>query len=129
MLYPLFFRRVKIERLVFPDEPLEHKPLQDRSGPVRIFTKFSSVNDFADFFAGKPGSRRLLHHSKDFQFHSVSSIKAKPGPVDNPKQPAGHSPVALFKSAIETFARRPANWRGGSDARRRRVWSSRPKIS
>src|SRR2546426_11705315 len=66
----VFFGRAKIVPLVLPDEPLSRKFFEDRSRPVRVFTKYLSIHDPADFLAGKAHSGSLLHHSKDLHFHS-----------------------------------------------------------
>src|SRR6266446_577516 len=64
------FRRVEVEPLVLPDEPLEHHSLKDRSGPMGILTKFFSIHDPADVLVCKADPLRLLHNLKDLPFHN-----------------------------------------------------------
>src|SRR2546425_5519812 len=65
----LLFRRVEVVPLILPDEPLEQHFLKERSGPMRILTKFFPIHDLADVLVGKAGALRLLHNLKDFPFH------------------------------------------------------------
>src|SRR5947207_1568876 len=74
----LVFCRVKVERVVLPDVPLEGELFEDRPGPVRIFTIGLSIDELADFLVGKAGPGGLLHHLKDFQFHNLQTRDSKP---------------------------------------------------
>ena len=69
---PLLVCRVKVGHLLLPDEPLAKHKFEDWPGPVWVFAVALAIKDFADLSVGEFRSRRLLHHLKNLEFHTLS---------------------------------------------------------